>query len=68
MTKKLIFEETVRLEGWFGLHYVPPCCSDSSLNVLLGNIISGGLALAQNIINFIWQYLFQSEIFTTTTR
>ena len=52
------------VEGWFGLDYVPPCCEDSSINVLLGNIVSGGLALAQDIINYIWQYLFQSEIFT----
>ena len=63
-----LFLETVRVEGWFGLDYVPPCCSDSSINVLLGNTISTGLALVQDIINYIWQYLFRSEIFTTSTR
>ena len=63
-----LFLETVRVKGWFGLDYVPPCCSDSSINVLLGNIISTGLALVQDIINYIWQYLFRSEIFTTSTR
>ena len=63
-----LFKETVRVEGWFGLVYVPPCCEESSLNVLLGNIVSAALALAQDITNYIWQYFFESEIFPSSTR
>ena len=57
----ILLSESVRRPGWFGQNYVAPCCEDSPVNVLLGNIVSGAVAVIQDIINSIWQLLFQRK-------
>ena len=49
----------MRREGWFGLSYVPPCCENSPVNLVIGNIISAAVAFIQDTINNLWQFLFQ---------
>ena len=57
--KTFLFLDGMRREVWFGLSYVPPCCENSPVNLVIGNIISAAVAFIQDTINNLWQYLFQ---------